>query len=232
MTTRRAFIAGMAASGVALVLPFSAQAQLGSLLGLDGILGKATDSALDKLAQPGAFYNDEDVRIGLPMIGGGTSSGRGGGLLGRVLGGARDLGVLDGLIRTLNDAAGQAAGEAKPIFRDAISNLELNDVPGIMRNDTGATQYLRRSSNDRLHARLSPLVDGALSRTGAYSQLDRLTGQYSWLRAVGISREGLNQTVTDQGLDGIFNYIGREERTLRANPLGEAGGLLEGVLGL
>lgn len=233
MPTRRAFMAGVAAGSVALVLPASAQAQLGSLLGLEGILGKATDSALDKLARPGAFYDDRDIRIGLPMIGGGGSSAsRGGGLLDRVLGGARDLGVLDGLIRTLNDAAGVAAGEAKPIFRDAIGNLELDDVPGIVRTDTGATQYLRRSSNDQLHARLSPLVDSALGSTGAYTQLDRLTGQYSWLRAVGISRAGLNRTVTDQGLDGIFNYIGKEERDLRANPLGEAGGLLEGVLGL
>ncbi len=227
MTTRRRFMAGVAAGGVALVLPASVQAQgLAGLLGLDGILGRATDSALDKLARPGAFYNDQDIRIGLPMIGGGTSGG--GGLLGRVLGGARDLGVLDGLIRTLNDAAGVAAGEAKPIFRDAISNLALDDVPGIVRQDTGATQYLRRSSNDRLHQRLSPLVDTALSDLGAYGQLDRLTGQHSWLRAVGISREGLNETVTDQGLDGIFSYIGQEERSLRDNP----GRVLQGVLGL
>lgn len=231
MTTRRTFITGMAASGAALMLPCNAQAQLGSLFGLENLLGKATDSALDKLALPGAFYNDEDVRIGLPMIGG-SSSGERGGLFGRLLGGARNLGVLDGLIRMLNDAAGQAAGEAKPIFRDAIGNLELNDVPGIARDDTGASQYLRRSSNDRLHARLLPLVDGALLSTGAYNQFDQLTGQYSWLRAFGISREGLNETVTDQGLDGIFNHIGHEERTLRANPFSEAGGLLEGVLGL
>lgn len=233
---RRNFIAGAvalgAASGASLVFPVSAQAQgLGNILGLDGILGRATDSALDKLAQPNAFYDDEDIRIGLPMIGSGSSSSRGG-LLGRVLGGARDLGVLDGLIRTLNDAAGVAAGEAKPIFRDAIGNLSFNDVPGIVREDTGGTQYLRRSSNDQLHARLSPLVDGALSNLGAYSQLDRLSGQNSWLRAIGISREGLNETVTDQGLDGIFSYIGSEERTLRANPLGPAGNVLEGVLGL
>lgn len=226
MTTRRTFMAGLAASGAALALPASLQAQgLGGLLGLDGILGRATDNALDRLARPGAFYNDEEIRIGLPMIG--APSG-GGGLLGRVLGGARDLGVLDGLIRSLNDAAGVAAGEAKPIFRDAISGLELDDVPGIVRNDTGATQYLRRSSNDRLHERLSPLVDSALSDIGAYGQLDRLTAQHGWLRAVGISRAGLNQTVTDQGLDGIFNYIGKEERGLRGNP----GRLIEGVLGL
>lgn len=230
---RRTFIAGVATGaascGAALVLPASVQAQgLGSVLGLDGILGRASDNALDKLALPGAFYNDEDIRIGLPMIGGGGGSRRGG-LLGSIFGAARNLGVMDGLIRTLNDAAGVAAGEAKPIFRDAIGNLSLSDVPRIMREDTGATQYLRTSSNDQLHARLTPLVDVALGDLGAYNELDRLAGENSWLRAIGISRQGLNQTVTDQGLDGIFTYIGNEERGLRENPLGPAGGLLDGL---
>lgn len=226
---RRTILAGAAAGGVFMVMPTGVQAQgLGNILGLDGILGNASDRALDRLAQPGAFYDDEDIRIGLPMIGGGA----GGGILGGLFGAARNLGVLDGLIRTLNDAAGVAAGEAKPIFRDAIGDLSLNDVPGIVREDTGATQYLRSSSNDRLHARLNPLVDSALGDLGAYRELDRLSGQNRWLRRIGISREGLNETVTDQGLDGIFTYIGNEERDLRANPLGPAGGLIEGILGL
>jgi len=228
-STRRTFIAGLTASGAALILPASVQAQgLGSVLGLDGVLGDASDRALDKLALPGAFYNDEDIRIGLPMIGGAR---RGGGLFGSIFGAARDLGVLDGLIRSLNDAAGIASGEAKPIFREAIGNLSLSDAPGIIREDTGGTQYLRRSSNDHLHSRLSPLVDSALSDLGAYNELERVSGQNSWLRAIGISREGLNETVTDQGLDGIFSYIGKEESALRANPLGSVGGVLEGLLG-
>lgn len=98
-----------------------------------------------------------------------------------------------------------------------------------MREDTGATQYLRRSSNDHLHARLIPLVDGALSQLGAYDTLERLQGDHSWLAAMGISRANLNETVTDQGLDGIFSYIGSEERDLRDNPLDAAGGLIQGL---
>ncbi len=224
---RRQFVAGMVVGAAALAMPGTLRAQdLGGLLGLGTILGQATDNALDKLAQPNAFYDDEEIRIGLPMIGG--STGRSGGLLGGIFGAARDLGVLDGLIHTLNDAAGVAAGEAKPIFRDAINNLSFSDVPDIVRQDTGATQHLRRSSNDRLHARLNPLVDDALASLGAYDQLDRLAGDNSWLAAIGISRANLNETVTDQGLDGIFHYIGREERDLRANPLDAAGGLLDG----
>ncbi len=224
---RRQVITGIGAGALALAMPGAARAQnIGGLLGLGDLLGRASDNALDQLSQPGAFYDDEDIRIGLPLVGNGS---RRTGLLGRLAGAASDVGVLDGLTRTLNDAAGIAAGEAKPIFRAAIDNLQLSDVPGIMREHTGATQYLRRSSNDHLHSRLMPLVDGALSQLGAYQTLERLEGDHSWLAALGISRQGLNETVTDQGLDGIFAYIGNEERNLRANPLDAAGGLLNGL---
>lgn len=148
--TRRTIVTGLTASAGMALLPSAAYAQFGSGgRGLSSILGKATDSALDKLAQPGAFYNDEDVRIGLPIVG--QSSG---GLLGSLLDGASQLGVLDGVTRQINDAAGIAAGEAKPIFRDAIDGLSFNDAPGIIKENDGGTQYLRRSSNDALHAKL------------------------------------------------------------------------------
>lgn len=206
---RRVFLGGLAATGAMLAFPAPARAQLG----LSSILGKASDAALDDLAKPGAFYNDEDIRIGLPFI------GKRSGILGSILGGASRLGLIDPFIRTLNSAAGAAAGEAKPIFRDAIDELTFQDVPGIVRQDDGATQYLRESSNDRLHGKLEPLVDSALGDLGAHGQLEQLNSKYSWMSAAGLDRAGLNKTVTDQGLDGIFTYIGREERGFRKNPL-------------
>jgi hypothetical protein len=128
--------------------------------------------------------------------------------------------VLDGITRNINDAAGVAAGEAKPIFRDAIDDLSFSDAPGIIRESDGGTQYLRRSSNERLHSRLEPLVDSALERAGVYKTFDGLAEEHSFIRNAGLSRERINRSVTDQGLDGIFSYIGAEEREFRKNPLG------------
>mgnify|MGYP001799518037 CR=1 FL=1 len=214
--TRRTLIAGLTASSGLALLPSAARAQLGlGGLGLSSILGKATDSALDKLAQPGAFYDDEDIRVGLPIVG--SSSG---GLLGSILGGASRLGVLDGVTRKINDAAGIAAGEAKPIFREAIDNLSFSDAPDIIKQDDGGTQYLRRSSNDALHAKLQPLVDNALESLGVYSTFDSLAEKHSFIRRAGLDRESINTSVTDQGLDGIFSYIGNEEREFRKDPIG------------
>ena len=218
---RRAFLTGVAAT--ALSLPFAGAVNAMGL-GLGSILGKASDSALDKLAQPGAFFDDPAIRIGLPILGGG-------GLVGSLLKAGDKVGLLGGLTRKLNDAAGVAAGEAKPIFRDAIGNLSLADVPGIASENDGATRYLRKSSGDELHEKLRPLINSALGDLGAFKQLDSLSAKHSFLASAGIDRDGLGKTVTDQGLDGIFNYIGAEESNLRANPLGKAGGLLKGVLG-
>lgn len=225
-SNRRGFILGAGTLGAAALMPASLQAQgLGDLLGrggggglgLSSLLGKATDSALDKLSVPGAFYSDEEVRIGLPGLG---NIGGGGGLLGSILGGASRLGILDGVTREINDAAGVAAGEAKPIFRDAIDDLSFSDAPGIIRENDGGTQYLRQSSNDRLHSRLEPLVDSALDRAGVYRTFDGLAEKHSFIRRAGLNRESINRSVTDQGLDGIFAYIGSEERGFRKNPLG------------
>jgi hypothetical protein len=224
---RRRVIAGLGAASLTAILASAAGAQsMGGLRagsgrargGLSGLLGRATDRALDQLAQPGAFFADEGVRIGLPLIG--KAGGGGRGLLGTVMGAGGRLGLLDGLTRGINDAAGVAAGEAKPIFREAIDGLSFNDAPGIIRESDGGTQFLRRSANDRLHSRLAPLIDGALEKAGIHRQFDRLAQQHSFIREAGLNREAINRSVTDQGLDGIFTYIGREERGFRKNPLG------------
>lgn len=221
---RRRFLAGLGAAAITLPLAQAARAQ-GLSGALNGLLGKASDSALDKLAQPGAFYADPAVRIMLPLVGGA------GGLLGSVLNAGSKLGLTDGLTRKLNDAAGLAAQEAKPVFRAAISRLSLSDVPGIIKQNDGATQYLRTSAAPELTGKLRPLIDSALTKVGAYATLDKLSRKSSLASLAGISHDKLGSSVTDQALNGIFKYVGGEEAKLRADPLKPAGSLLDGLLG-
>lgn len=225
--SRRSALAAIAAGAV--MVPIAVRAQVLGNLGLGssltGLLGKASDASLDKLAQPGAFYNDPAVRIMLPLLGGG------GGTLGKLLGGADKLGLTDGITRKLNDAAGIAAKEAKPVFRAAISKLTLADVPGIVSQNDGATQYLRRSAGDVLRGKFRPLIDSALIKVGAFKAVDSLASRSPLLGLTGITRDKLGNSVTDQALNGIYSYIAAEEGRLRSDPLGKAGGLLKGVLG-
>jgi hypothetical protein len=189
-------------------------------LPIKSVLGAASDSALDKLSQPGAFYADEAVRILLP---GPLKKA------GKVLALADKAGLTGDLTRTINDAAGKAAGEAKPIFRTAIDDMTLADGITMATKDRGATDYLQKSAGSALRGKLRPLIESALGSTGAYTQLSKVGSAGSLLSSVGLDRNGLTDSVTDQAMKGIFAYIGNEEAKIRANPLKAGKKLLKGL---
>ena len=116
---RRMMMAGAAAT--AMIVPFGSVMGAAGIAPLNNLLGNASDSALDKLAKPGAFYADKAVRILLP----------GGKTISKLFDLGSKAGLTDGLVKSINNAAGIAAGEAKHIFRSAINGLSLSDVPGI-----------------------------------------------------------------------------------------------------
>lgn len=212
-----AALIGLSAAGM---VPTSVSAQ-GLGAPITSTLGSASDAALDKLSEPGAFYADEAVRILLP------------GPLKQASGLMKltdQAGLTRNLTKSLNDAAGLAAKEAKPVFRDAINKMTVKDGVGVVTKKDGATRYLQESSGDELHARVRPLIATALTEVGAYDQLAKLgTGKAGLLSGAGLSADGLTDSVTDQALSGIFKYIGAEEASLRANPLDAGRKLLKGL---
>jgi hypothetical protein len=183
------------------------------------ILAKASDSALTKLAQPGTFLGDDAVRIALP-----GPLRKASGLMKL----ADQSGATKGLSKSINDAAGLAANEAKPIFRAAISRMNVSDGLGALKTGDGGTRYLRQSASPELREKIRPLILAALGRTGAFAQLDKLGSGASLLGGAGISRDGLTDSVADQTLSGIFKYMGTEETRMRANPIGMGKKLLGG----
>lgn len=215
MVARRHLLAGAAAlAGLGLVPAAFAKTAIG---GFKGLISGASDNALDRLAQPGAFYADTAVRILLP--------GASGKLASKLLGAGDKLGLTTKLTKSLNDAGGKAAGEAKPVFRAAIDNLGWNDVPSLVSKKDGATRYLQSSAGGVLTEKVRPLVTGALESVGAYRQLDQLGRNSQLLSLAGVSHDRLTDSVTEQALKGIFLYMGNEEAALRKNP----GKLLKGV---
>ncbi len=227
-------LAVSAVTAGAIIAPTAAVAQkakAGKAAGgsMKGLLGNASDSALDQLSRPGAFYADQAVRILLP---GPLQKAT------KLMKLTDKAGLTNNLTRSINDAAGLAAQEAKPVFRSAIDSMTLTDGVGIVTGgDTGGTQYLRRTSGDVLRQKMRPLVSDALGKTGALKQLDslgRAGGTGSMLGAlagVDLSRDGLIDSVTDQAMSGIFTYIGREESNFRKNPLKAGQKLLDAVTG-
>lgn len=217
MTYGQAGFAIVAALAVA-AAPADAAAQIAGPVA--GLLGKASDSALDKLATPGTFYNDQAVRILLP---GPFKQAA------KLIAVTDKVGLTDKLTRGINDAAGRAASEAKPIFRDAINGMSLSDGVGIVSQGDGATRYLRDSSSDALRGKMRPLILAALEKGGVFGQLTKLGKNAALLRMAGVDRDGLTDSVTDQALGGIFTYIGAEEKRLRADPLSAGKSILQGL---
>jgi Protein of unknown function (DUF4197) len=208
----------LASFGIASAALLSGVAKAGLLdsLGLGKLLGNASDNALDKLGATDGFYRDTAVRIALP--------GATGKLASKALRFGDKLGLTTKLTKSLNDAASMAALEAKPIFRSAISQIKLSDIPGLATQKDGAAQYLLRTAGPDLHLKVKPLIASALTKVGAYQQLANINKSGSLLGSLGgslgLSDEKLTESVSQQAMKGIFSYIGQEEAKLRANPLG------------
>ena len=185
---------------------------------LKEMLGKASDGALDRLSQPGAFSADDAIRIALP------GAGKGMGDLMSMAGKAGLGGSFAGDINgSLNRAAESAASQAKPIFRAAIDKVSFSDAVGIVRGgNTGATDFLKKSTGGEIKAKLLPLIKAALEKTGVLKQA-------SQLNAFGMDETRLTDYVTGKTSDGIFTYVGREETKARQDPIGTGGALLKGL---
>lgn len=209
--TRRDALFAVGATSVAL-LPGVAYAGLLDSLGLTKLLGNASDSALNKLGETDGFYRDLAVRIALP--------GATGKLARKALRFGDKLGVTAKLTKSLNDAASLAALEAKPVFRSAISQIKLKDVPGIATQKDGASQYLLRTAGSDLALKVKPLISSALDKVGAYQQLSSMNKAGGLLASLGLTNDKLTDSVSKQAMNGIFSYIGQEEAKLRSNPLG------------
>ena len=184
--------------------------------GIAKLLGGASDSALDKLSQPGAFFADKAVRILLP---GPLEKAS------KVLRFTGQSGLTKDLTKSINDVASLAAKEAKPVFRNAIDGLNLKDGVGIAKDSGGVTRYLRDSSGDTLRKKIRPLVFKAMGDTGALKKLDKLSSN-KVVSKLGINSDNMTDHVTKKTLDGIFKYMAAEERKIRKNPLKALGGIL------
>jgi Protein of unknown function (DUF4197) len=220
--SRRNLMAGAASLALTIVLAKPASAGIFDGKSAKSMLGNASDNALDKLGKPGAFYADTAVRILLP----GTS----GKLASRLMKAGDKFGLTTKLTKSLNEAAGLAALEAKPVFRKSIDSLTLNDVPGLVTQNDGATQYLKKSAGGDLHAKVRPLISAALTKVGAYDQMTKLQKTTGSLMSLAkLDNESLTDSVAKQAMNGIFSYMGKEEAGLRGN-VGNLGKVLGDII--
>lgn len=190
--------------------------------GLKLALGKAAETVVGQLGRPGGFANDPKVRIGLP-----GALGRLGGLVSML----DRTGVTGDLSGKLNAAAEGAVSKALPLLTTAITRMTVTDALGIVTGgETSATDYFRRTMGPNLQTEMTPVVARSLTGVKAFRALDTFTAK-SPLLAGQFGAKDLTGYVTQKASDGVFLYLGEQERKIRANPLGTGSALITRIFG-
>ncbi|WP_417603649.1 DUF4197 domain-containing protein [Owenweeksia hongkongensis] len=148
---------------------------------------------------------------------------------------ARDLGLdaqVDQFIETMNHGAEQASAKATDIFISSIKQMTLQDVYDIWRGDNdAATQYLIRTTSDRLRSEFRPVIKQSLDKVQVTKYWSPLVDNYNKIPFVTKVNPDLNEYVLDETLEGLFVVIAQEEAAIRENPQARVSEILQRVFG-
>ena len=130
----------------------------------------------------------------------------------------------------MNRAAEQAAPLAKPIFKDAVTEMTFEDGKKILSGgDTAATDYFKEKTKAKLTEAFKPKVTEAMDQVGVAAQYKALVGQYTSLPFVNAEQFDLDNYVVGKSLDGLFHTLAQEEQKIRTNPAARVTDLLKEV---
>lgn len=130
---------------------------------------------------------------------------------------------LDAFVLSLNRAAEVSAPRAAGLFSVAIRETAFDDPRKILEEgDTGATDYFRKKSFDRLYKSFTPLVAAGMNEAGVFRAYREMMEKYEAESVAsfpvdewGFDLEGY---VTEKALDGLFRMMGEEEKRIRKEP--------------
>lgn len=149
---------------------------------------------------------------------------------------ARSVGLgsyVDGFEQSLNHSAEQAMASAVPIFKDAISQLTINDVVKILTGpDNAATSFFKASSEKKLLDTFKPIVAKATATNNVgkyYSQMVSSVRPAALAAGVSIPAVNLDEYVSHKAVDALFIEIASQEKKIRENPLERSSSLLKKV---
>ncbi len=191
--------------------------------GIKEALAVGTERAVKDLSRVNGYFGNEAVKILMPSK------------IQKVADVARMAGYqkqVDEFILSMNRAAEAAAPLAARYFGDAIRDMSLEDVRGILTGgDTAATDYFSRKTRDKLYAAFKPTVSRKVGEVGATRAYKDLMGRYESVPMMGKQSLDLDDYVTNKSLDGLFRMVGEEERKIRTNPAARTTELLKAVFG-
>lgn len=192
--------------------------------GIREALKVGTQRAASNLHKPDGFFGNQLIKILLPPE------------VRPVETQLRSMGFgkqCDQLIKSLNRAAEDAAGQAGPVFVRAITSMSITDGVNILRGgNRAATDFLQRTTNSALTEAMRPIIGNSLDKVGANKAWREIFTLYNRLP---IAKKKVNPDlvgyVTERSLNGLFMTVADEEAKIRANPAGQANNLINSVFG-
>jgi hypothetical protein len=126
--------------------------------------------------------------------------------------------LADNVILSLNRAAEDAAGKAKPIFVTAIKQMTLQDVTNILLgSQDAATQYFKRTTTSQLAESFKPVVQASLNKVGATKYYGDAAAAYNKVPFASKVNPDISDYVMQKAISGLFVEIAQEELNIRQN---------------
>ena len=193
--------------------------------GLREALTQGVRNAVDDLGRRNGFLDTSRVRIPLPKNLQRTE---------RALRAAGQGRRVDEFIEAMNHAAEEAVPVAVDVFLESVRQMSFNDARQILSGgqDDAATEFFRRTSEQRLRDEFRPIVERFTEQVGVTQKYKQMMGRYGFLgRVVGQDASDIDGYVTEKALDGLFLLIADEERRIRRDPVGRTTAILRAVFG-
>ena len=191
--------------------------------GLKEALVNGTTKGSAQASKTDGFYKDPTLKIPFPAN------------VKKVEDKLRQLGMgslVDDFVLSLNRGAEKAAGEAKPIFIDAVKAMTVQDAWGILKGDkNAATNYLRKTTTSKLETKFKPVIKTSLEAVNCTKYFTTVVSNYNKIPLVEKVNPDLEDYATQKTMDGLFSLIEKEEANIRENPIARTTELLQKVFG-
>lgn len=192
--------------------------------GLREALTVGTDTSVTQTNKTDGFYGNLAIKILFPQEASVIES-----TLSSIPGGSS---LLNALVLKLNRAAESASSEARPIFKQTISNITFDDALAILQGSNyAATEFLENNSREPLYTSFYPKIENAMASVGADAAWSEVTNTYNSIPLVTPVNTDISDYTTNKALDGLFHLIGEEEQKIRQDPVHRVTELLQKVFG-
>lgn len=159
----------------------------------------------------------------------------------------------DELILAMNTAASKSIPKTVAIFKEAVSNMSIQDAQKILEGSNHATtEYFQSKTQTKLTQAIAPIVKQSMAQNEVASYYQAFNSFYqsqsktllkdsaitSYAKNFGVDsylpgneEQNLEEYITDKTIKGLFTLIAKEEQAIRTNPVNRTTELLKEVFG-